>query len=665
MESHNGLSNGVNGTAEITVVEHSTTMEVKSIQSVSFSSQSVHIQETISQPGVVGSEIQPAVHQSSFISAKQIIEIQEPSLEIVHPEIQPAVQQPETIPIAVNQSDNVTDLTVVNGSEFIADALQQPSVVTSPQVVVGETELIADTSQLPSVVSSPQVVVGETEILADASQQPSVVKASQVVVGETEFIAQQPTVVTAPQAVVGGTGFVTDVSIQPQVITGGPGLTREVKDIPETPVAIIPGIMPGSSDFQVPQFAINALNQIAQAEGFTSYVINYERGSNFGDGFVAEIVRAEIKGTQMIKGVQAESELVLVLKLPPDNKTRREALGMRVFEREVVAYNEVLPLFQKFQLDKGLKPGQGFVSFPKCYYASYDKEKDEAVIIMEDIRKKGFKMQNKYKPVDFAHAKAVLETIAQLHGISLAMKDQCPGVFEKFKGLTDILTEAMDNDMMKSITALNNEKALETLEPNEENIKQKLRGFCDNMMDIVQKSTNGELSEPYSVINHGDCWINNMMFKYRSGFPDRLCLLDWQIVRYGSPVLDICYFIYLCTDSSLRAQHFDSLIQGYHIALRKQVELLGSDVNQIIPFTALLREMKSKAKFALSTALFVIPMLCTPNAELPNMDDLVESLAKGEINENNKMLNMSTNTESVYKKRMSGIIRDMCKKGYL
>lgn len=94
------------------------------------------------------------------------------------------------------------------------------------------------------------------------------------------------------------------------------------------------------------------------------------------------------------------------------------------------------------------------------------------------------------------------------------------------------------------------------------------------------------------------------------------------------------------------------------------MELLGSDVNAILPFTALLRELKSKAKFALSTALFVIPMLCTPNEEIPNMDEMVENLVKGENTEHG-MFQMTTNTELVFKKRMGGILRDLNKKGYL
>lgn len=435
MASHNGLSNGVNGTADVSAVEQpSTPIEVKSVQSISISSETV--KDEVSQITIVETEIQ-----------QDVTEIQ---TAIVHPEIQKAVaQEPEAVAVATPQAEEVATLPI--------------------------------------------------EVTVKAAQE-----------------------VAAPvaQEVNGGSAVVGDAVPQPQVILETPAITREVKDFSapknavETPVTKLPGSQPGTCDFQVPLYAINALNRVVQDEGFTNYVINYDRGSNFGDGFVAEIVRAKITGNQLVKGVQEESELVVILKLPPENKARREQMGMNVFEREVTVYNEILPMFQKFQLEKGLKPGQGFISFPKCYYASYDKGKDEAVIIMEDIRKKGFKMLNKYKTIDYPHATAVLETVAQFHGLSLAMKDQCPGIFDKFKGLKDTMSDAMLNDMMKSLTATSVEKAIGALEPHEENIKQKLRAFSENITEIIASSTNGESSEPYTVINHGDCWINNIMFKY-------------------------------------------------------------------------------------------------------------------------------------------------------
>lgn len=488
MASHNGLSNGVNGTADVAEVEPSTPIELKSVQNVSINSEAD--QNEVSPATIVETEIQ-----------QKVIEGQS---EVVQPEIhQPIAHEPESIAVATPQAEEIATL-----PQEVTTAVE-----TIPQEVATAVETIPQ-EVTTAVETIPQEVTTAVETIP------------QEVTTAVETI---PQVVTVPltQNVNGGSASVGDASPQPQVILETSAITREVKDVSaptngvETPVTKLPGSQPGTSDFQVPLYAINALNRIAKDEGFSNYVIDYDRGSNFGDGFVAEIVRAKIIGNRLVKGVQEESELVLIVKLPPENKARREQMGMNVFEREVTVYNEILPMFQKFQLDKGLKPGQGFVSFPKCYFASYDKEKDEAVIIMEDIRKKGFKMLNKYKTIDFTHATAVLETVAQFHGLSLAMKDQCPGIFEKFKGMKDAMADGLVNDMMKSMTIASCEKAIGALEPHEENIKQKLRAFSENIIEIVTTSTNGELSEPYTVINHGDCWTNNMMFKYE------VCLVNY------------------------------------------------------------------------------------------------------------------------------------------
>lgn len=509
MESHNGLTNGVNGTANISVVEHSTTtVEVKSIQTIS--SQTVQIQEEITQAGFVESVSQKTNESSSISSSIQQAEFVE-SVSLLSNET-------SSISSSIQQSAQLSE--VVQQTAIQSPDVQQ-TVAQSPVVQVQEPVAQSPADEQPVAQSSAvQQSVSESPVV----QQPVAQSLADVKPVAQSPDVQQPVV----QISVSESPAVEQVAIQ-QPVPQSPAVQSPVVQQPEVKVVptpasdtnvvgksiSLPGSQPGTSDFQVPVYAINAVDRIAQAEGFTNYVINYDRGSNFGDGFVAEIVRAKIVGSQLKKGVQQDTELVLVLKLPPENKARRETMGMNVFEREVTAYNEILPMFQKFQLDKGLKPGQGFVSFPKCYYASFDKEKDEAVIIMEDIRRKGYKMLNKYKTVDFEHAKAVLETVAQLHGLSLAMKDQCPGIFNKFKGLKDVMADGMLNDMMKSITITNCEKAIGTLEPHEENLKKKLRAFGENIFDIVQTCTNGELVEPYTVLNHGDCWTNNMMFKYQ------------------------------------------------------------------------------------------------------------------------------------------------------
>lgn len=474
MESHNGISNGVsngvNGTTDHSEVAQTAVIEVKTVESV--------LNNEVAQPATVETTVTPSVAS----------EVQQEPSSVVTPQ----VEEVTTLPVEVTEA---------------------PAAVETPKEITAE--LAVEETPIAVVQTLQQEVTAEPAV-EEVSPEPAVVVA--VVETQQEQLAkidvveqQQEASVTSVKAEVNGE------SVAPQVIPQEPEVKIEIAPVAssvDVPVTKLPGSQAGTSEFVVPLYAINALHRIAQEEGFTNYVIDYDRGSNLGDGFVAEIVRAKINGTQLVKGVQEDSELVLVLKLPPENKARREQMGMNVFEREVVVYNEILPMFQKFQQDKGLKPGQGFVSFPKCYYASYDKEKDEAVVIMEDIRKKGFKMLNKYKTLDYPHAQAVLETVAQFHGLSLAVKDQCPAIFEKFKGLKDAMTEGMMTDLMKTMTKASCEKAIGALEPHEENIKQKLLAFGENVVDIIHSCTNGELTEPYTVINHGDCWTNNIMFKY-------------------------------------------------------------------------------------------------------------------------------------------------------
>lgn len=158
------------------------------------------------------------------------------------------------------------------------------------------------------------------------------------------------------------------------------------------------------------------------------------------------------------------------------------------------------------------------------------------------------------------------------------------------------------------------------------------------------------------------------MFKscfFQRGTPDKIVLLDWQITRYCSPVLDLVYFIFVCTDGPMRAKHFDELLNLYHRSLKDTLDHLGGDTMTQFPFTALLRQLKQVGKFGIVMATFLIPMLTTSNDELPDMDFMAENMKNEDPAVMEEMMKNWMKTNKFYEARMRDALLDAIRYGYL
>lgn len=80
---------------------------------------------------------------------------------------------------------------------------------------------------------------------------------------------------------------------------------------------------------------------------------------------------------------------------------------------------------------------------------------------------------------------------------------------------------------------------------------------------------------PLTVLCHGDFNRNNLLFRYDDGGggggPADALALDLATVRYGSPALDLSFFLYLNTDRRFRDEHWDGLMDAYCAALAAAV----------------------------------------------------------------------------------------------
>jgi Ecdysteroid kinase-like family len=170
----------------------------------------------------------------------------------------------------------------------------------------------------------------------------------------------------------------------------------------------------------------------------------------------------------------------------------------------------------------------------------------------------------------------------------------------------------------------------------------------------------------FNSSGHGDCWVNNFLYHYKKGnLPDKIVLIDWQISRYCSPVTDLAYFIFACTDRQLRKNHFDELLSIYYHSLKELLDHLGGDSVSQFPYTAFLRHMKKYAKFGIIMSTFIVPMLQTKKEDIPDMDFIAENVGTNDPEIMNAFMTSLRKEADVVGKRMREVIQDAIQYGYL
>lgn len=406
------------------------------------------------------------------------------------------------------------------------------------------------------------------------------------------------------------------------------------------------------------------LEEVARSElDSDDFALTLTAGSAIGDNYIGVLFRARAECRRSGRALN------IIVKLPPQNEARRnQFFAHPAFEREIYFYDTIYPVLEEFQREKGieLEAGDGFYQVPRCLKTCV-REYEEA-IFMADLKQEGFEMFDRHKEQGLEHFRLVVKTLGKLHALSFALRDQQPERFEPFRAMVELFTTRDDDASMEQWFQALVTRALETLdEKTEPEVYEKTRDALKvNFLDHIRELTKGASAEPYAVICHGDCWNNNVMFKHdEHDTPVDIRLLDWQICRYASPVLDLMYFLFTASTKAFRDAHYEDLLQLYHDTLSTFLRRLGSDPEVLFPRSALDDQLVRFGRFGLLMAAMLLPIITTKSEDIPDLDGMAEKLENG-FDVSSEINNFkSEGTQDIYREKMAGCCRDMVRLGYI
>ncbi|XP_063597723.1 uncharacterized protein LOC134774290 [Penaeus indicus] len=376
-----------------------------------------------------------------------------------------------------------------------------------------------------------------------------------------------------------------------------------------------PGAVPEFRPTEITQESVEAA--LKNDKGSDARLVSFtvQECTKKGDNFATLVVRVNVNFSKET-GYYSTSYIV---KCDPRRLKALQDFIYVGFQKELVFYQQLSHELQLQLQDAGQTP----LKVPRCFYASFEENRE--VIFLEDLAPKGFKMSDRNVGVDAAHTKLILEELAGLHAASYLLKAKIPDLNKRYPILNlDWLTYAdsarrstqgLFSDIMDSASKLlrhigGYEGAVAWLD------KNKLRAA--EMIETELRRV-----PPFDVLCHGDCWINNVLFRYTDeGVPVEVMLLDLQLVRHASLATDLNYLLHASLKGQTRRDNLSSFLAAYYQRFSQVLAAGGCAV----PFSLqdLTQEYRNHLTYGLIIGLFAVVFGLAGGAELIDTDGEAE-----------------------------------------
>ncbi|KAI4503355.1 hypothetical protein M0802_001577 [Mischocyttarus mexicanus] len=251
----------------------------------------------------------------------------------------------------------------------------------------------------------------------------------------------------------------------------------------------------------------------------------------------------------------------------------------------------------------------------------YVKKESPMFLVIEDLAPLGFRMADRQAGLDLTHCMLAMRGLARFHASSVAVCEKEPhhtkiytkGIY--YSGHPPELT-CFFNFGTKSLAAQVKKW------PNYEKYAVKIDKIADKLYYETAKLMKYRDGE-FNVINHGDFWVNNMMFRYNEeGKPIDHIFVDFQMCVYGSPAIDLQYFLSTSPNKEVYENNRNELIEEYHSTLCNIMKQLHCKT-QPPSMEKFLKSMKEYEIVAMISSFAILPLVLVDRTEAKDLNEIM------------------------------------------
>ncbi|XP_041763725.1 uncharacterized protein LOC121589125 [Anopheles merus] len=325
-----------------------------------------------------------------------------------------------------------------------------------------------------------------------------------------------------------------------------------------------------------------------------------------GDSYAAALYSVKVE--LLWKDAGVEETLSLIVKAPPKGIAASYSLDKEVYVRELYLYEHLIPAFEALYRSKGVSVKLG----PRYYKPRVGLPVE--VIVLEDLTISGYRMAIRQDCLDQAHLEVALNHLAQFHAASAVYS-------ESGKTLPAILTASSADRQMAA-------KTDHMFAPSLDSLFGYMREwdfageFVDDLETVAKQiyqllvDTWTLNPDGFNVLNHGDAWLNNMLFAYNDydGSVDRMALIDFQFPSWGSPVFDLIHFLFSSARADLKLSKQAYFLRYYQERLVHNLVLLG--YGKPLPTLRQLHlDFNDRLTFAIKTVVIDLPYVLVDDTD--------------------------------------------------